>query len=232
MAKFLTTNGLNYVIEEIVKTAKERVVLISPYLRLSDRIKELLSIGYRPDVDVQIIYGKRELELRERQWLSTVPHIHTRFCQNLHAKCYLNESRCVITSLNLHLYSQQNNNEMGVMVKRGTDQQMFFEITSEVDRLLRISEPTNADRENLVLESAATARVVEASPSFGKLTTAKLAAKLGIQSAKLYDTLIGRGYLIQRDDGKRYLTSAGKIAGGEFRMGKGPYFLWPSDLQV
>ena len=128
MAKFLTTNGLNYVIEEIIKTAKERVVLISPYLRLNDRIKELLSIGYRPDVDVQIIYGKKELEPRERQWLSTVPHIRTRFCQNLHAKCYLNESRCVITSLNLHLYSQQNNNEMGVMVKRGSDQQMFFDV--------------------------------------------------------------------------------------------------------
>jgi len=232
MAKFLTTNGLNYVIEEIIKTAKERVVLISPYLRLNDRIKELLSIGYRPDVDVQIIYGKRELDPRERQWLNTVPHIHTRFCQNLHAKCYLNESRCVITSLNLHLYSQQNNNEMGVMVKRGTDQQMFFEITSEVDRLLRVSEPTHADRENLVLESAATSRVAEEPTDHEKLTTAKLAEKLGVQSARLFDRLIGRGYLTQRADGKRYLTPAGKTAGGEFRMGKGPYFLWPSDLQV
>jgi hypothetical protein len=232
MAKFLTTNGINYVVEEIIKSAKERVVLISPYLRLNDRIKELLSIGSRPDVDVQIIYGKRELEPRERQWLSTVPHIHTRFCQNLHAKCYLNESRCVITSLNLHLYSQQNNNEMGVMVKRGTDQQMFFEITSEVDRLLRISEPTHVDRENLVLESVATTRAAEKPASYGKLTTAKLAEKLGVQSAKLYDKLIGCGYLTRREDGKRYLTSAGKTAGGEFRMGKGPYFLWPSDLQV
>src|SRR3954462_3160438 len=108
MAKVLNTTGINYLIEEIIKGAKERVVLVSPFLRLNDRIKELLSSGYRPDVDIQIIYGKRELDSPERQWLNTVPHVQTRFCQNLHAKCYLNESLCVITSLNLHLFSQQN----------------------------------------------------------------------------------------------------------------------------
>jgi phosphatidylserine/phosphatidylglycerophosphate/cardiolipin synthase-like enzyme len=232
MAKFLTTNGINYVVEEIIKTAKERVVLMSPYLRLNDRIKELLSIGYRPDVNIQVIYGKKELDPPERQWLRTVPHIHTRFCANLHAKCYLNESRCVITSLNLHLYSQQNNNEMGVMVKRGTDQQMFSEISAEVDRLLRISEPTHSDRQNLVLQLPAASVVREQLSNYGKLTTAKLAEKLGIGSAKLYDRLIGRGYLELRDGDRRYLTKAGKTAGGEFRMGKGPFFLWPSDLQV
>src|SRR6516165_1024826 len=101
MAKFLTTSAINYLIEEVIKTAKERLVLVSPYLRLNDRIKELLSSGYKPDVDIEIIYGKRELEAPERQWLNSVPHIRTRFCQNLHAKCYLNESLCVLTSMNL-----------------------------------------------------------------------------------------------------------------------------------
>lgn len=232
MAKFLTTNGINYVLEEIIKTAKERIVLVSPYLKLNPRIKELLSDGYRPDLDIQILYGKKELEGPERQWLNTVPHIRASFCQNLHAKCYLNENLCVITSLNLHLYSQQNNNEMGVMVKRGTDQQMFFEVTAEVDRLLRISEPAHTDRANLVLQAPAAPPVREQPAKYDKLTTAKLATKLGIESAKLYDRLIGRGYLEVRNGDKRYLTTAGKTAGGEFRMGKGPFFLWPPDLQV
>lgn len=233
MAKFLTTNGINYVLEEIIKTAKERLVLVSPYLKLNPRIKELLSDGYRPDLDIRILYGKKDLEASERQWLNTVPHIRTSFCQNLHAKCYLNESLCVITSLNLHLYSQQSNNEMGVMMKRGTDQQMFFDVTAEVDRLLRISEPAHTDRANLVLQTPPVVPLTQETPSnYGKLTTAKLAAKLGIESAKLYDRLIGRGYLEVRNGDKRYLTTAGKTAGGEFRMGKGPFFLWPPDLQV
>src|SRR5437667_9810697 len=92
MARFLTTSGVNYVIEEIIKTARERVVLVSPYLQFNERIRELLGDGYRPDVEIQIVYGKRELDAPERQWLNSVPHIRTRFCQNLHAKCYLNEN--------------------------------------------------------------------------------------------------------------------------------------------
>jgi len=31
MAKFLTMNGINYLLEEIIKTAHERLVLVSPY---------------------------------------------------------------------------------------------------------------------------------------------------------------------------------------------------------
>lgn len=42
MAKFLTTNGINYLVEEIIKGARERIVLVSPYLKLNSRIKELL----------------------------------------------------------------------------------------------------------------------------------------------------------------------------------------------
>lgn len=40
MAKFLTTSTTNFFLEELIKNAKERLILISPYLRLNDRIKE------------------------------------------------------------------------------------------------------------------------------------------------------------------------------------------------
>src|SRR4029077_17733707 len=138
------------------------------------------------------------------------------------SKCYLNENLCVITSLNLHLFSQQNNNEMGVMIKRATDQQLYSDVSAEVDRLIRISEPTLSDRENLVLESE--------SVEYQKLTTAKLAKRRGIDSRTMQNKLLALGYLELRDGGKRYLTAAGKEAGGEFR--KGPCFIWPVDLQV
>jgi len=233
MAKFLTTNGINYVVEEIIKNAKERVVLVSPFLQLNARIRELLSDGYRPDVDMRIIYGKKELDAPERQWLRSVPHIRTSFCQNLHAKCYLNENTAVITSLNLHLYSQQNNNEMGVMVKRSTDHQMFADITDEVDRLLRISEPTHQDRANLILERPTAARTREDSPEYSELTTSRLAAKLGVQTRILVDKLIGQG-LVYLKDGQKCLTDAGKAAGGheEFSPTKGQFILWPADLRI
>ena len=42
MAKFLNTSGTTYYLEELIKNAQERLYLISPYLKLNDRVKELL----------------------------------------------------------------------------------------------------------------------------------------------------------------------------------------------
>ena len=69
-----------------------------------------------------------------------------------------------------------------------------------------------------------TAGNCETPEEYEKLTTSKLADKLGILVTALYDRLIGRGYLELRDGGKRCLTAKGKSAGGEFRMGKGSSF--------
>ena len=45
-------------------------------------------------------------------------YVQSVFCKNLHAKCYLNESTCIISSLNLYEFSQVNNNEMGVLIEK------------------------------------------------------------------------------------------------------------------
>lgn len=38
MAKFLNTSATNYFLEELIKSAKDRLILISPFLKLNDRI--------------------------------------------------------------------------------------------------------------------------------------------------------------------------------------------------
>ncbi|MFQ2629277.1 phospholipase D family protein [Aeromonas caviae] len=116
MAKFLNTSATNYFLEELIKDAKERLILISPFLKLNDRIKELLTDKNRLKIDVRIVYGKSELQPEEISWLKELTYIRTSFCKNLHAKCYLNEEMCIVTSLNLYEFSQVNNNEMGVLI--------------------------------------------------------------------------------------------------------------------
>lgn len=37
MAKFLNTSATNYFLEELIKDAKERLILISPFLKLNAR---------------------------------------------------------------------------------------------------------------------------------------------------------------------------------------------------
>lgn len=235
MAKFLNTSATNYFLEELIKGASDRLILISPFLKLNDRIKELLEDKNRLKIDVRIVYGKNELQPEEINWLKELSFIRTSFCKNLHAKCYLNEETCIITSLNLYEFSQINNNEMGVLLSRADDGELYREAYEEAQRIIRISDEIRISLERVSGE----AKVVDQpsdSESEGentKLTTSKLAKKLGLGTKELLEKLTVAGFLELKEE-KHYLSEAGKAAGGEFRMSKkfGPYFLWPESTKV
>ena len=140
MAEFLTTTGVSYRLEEIIKSATERLVIISPFLRVNERIRELLEDKDRLKIDVRIIYGKNELQPEENNWLESMNSIRTSFCKNLHAKCYLNEREALLTSMNLYDFSQVNNNEMGLVVSRDAEPSLYDDIFQESMRIVRISE--------------------------------------------------------------------------------------------
>ncbi|MFC0180227.1 hypothetical protein [Thorsellia kenyensis] len=70
MSKFLNTTATSYILEDLVNNAKEKLILISPFLQLNERIKELLEDKNRLKIDVRIIYGKSELQPDEIRWLS------------------------------------------------------------------------------------------------------------------------------------------------------------------
>ena len=84
MAKFLNTSGTNFFLEELIKNAKERLILISPYLRLNDRIKELLEDKDRLKIDIRIVYGKSDLHPDEIKWMQKLDYVRVSFCKNLH----------------------------------------------------------------------------------------------------------------------------------------------------
>jgi phosphatidylserine/phosphatidylglycerophosphate/cardiolipin synthase-like enzyme len=228
MAEFLDTTAISYHLERLLKTAKRRIVLISPYLKLRPRVRELIEDAARLGVQVQIVYGKKE-RCDEVDRLKTINRVSVTFCKNVHAKCYLNEDFGMVTSLNLYDFSQANNQEMGILFAKLTEHDLYQAVSQEALRIIRISGGEAGERASLPLTAA---RIQETPDTFGKLTTAKLAEKLGMQTTVLFNKLIGRGYLELRDGDKRYITAEGKSAGGEFRMGKGPYFLWPPDLPV
>ena len=140
MAQFLTTTGISYRLEEIIKTAEERLVLISPFLRVNERIKELLEDKDRLKMDVRVIYGKNQLQPEENNWLESMASIRTSYCRNLHAKCYLNENEALLTSMNLYEFSQVNNNEMGILISREEEPALYGEVWKEAQRIVRVSD--------------------------------------------------------------------------------------------
>lgn len=234
MAKFLNTSATNYFLEELIKSAKDRLILISPFLKLNDRIKELLIDKDRLKIDVRIVYGKSELQPEEIRWLNELSYVRTSFCKNLHAKCYLNEELCIISSLNLYEFSQVNNNEMGVLIERANDSELYKEAYEEAQRIIRISEEVRISLERVAQNGE---KSLDSSPDDEKtlkLTSSKLGQRHKLKTPELMERLVEKGYLELRSDGKHEMAEKGKAAGGESRVSPkfGQYFLWPDDLDV
>lgn len=235
MAKFLNTSATNYFLEELIKNAKDRLILISPFLKLNDRMKELLADKNRLKIDVRIVYGKSELHPQEIEWLRGQTYIRTSFCKNLHAKCYMNEELCIITSLNLYEFSQVNNNEMGILVGRTDDGDLYRDAYDEAQRIIRISDEVRISLERVSGETdevAATESTGEPE-SGGKLTSSKMAQRFGTKTADFLERAVTSGYLEVRD-GKHALSAKGEQAGVEFvaKSRFGPYFLWPESIEL
>jgi hypothetical protein len=128
------------------------LVIISPYLRTNDRIREFLDDCERLKIDIRVVYGKTDLAPDEMGWIRSKPGIRTSFCKNLHAKCYVNEKAALITSMNLYEFSQANNNEIGILVEREKEPELYGAIWTEVQRLIRISEEIRVSVERIPAE--------------------------------------------------------------------------------
>ncbi|MHA3060334.1 phospholipase D family protein [Acinetobacter sp. ANC 4636] len=234
MAKFLNTSATNFYLEELIKNAKERLILISPYLRLNDRIKELLEDKNRLKIDIRIVYGKSDLHPDEIKWMQRLDYIRVSFCKNLHAKCYMNENTCIISSLNLYEFSQINNNEMGILIEKQHDESVFQDAYEEAQRIIRISEEVRISLDE-VHNQTQDAEVItqDNDDAQQKLTSSKLAAKYKLKTQDLLDLFVEKGFLILNDRGKHQLTAQGKSVGGEFKTNQyGGYFLWHTDMPI
>jgi len=124
MAKFLTSNALNSQLEELFETAQEKIILISPYIKLHDRFKASLNTHKdNPNLELVVVFGKNEDDVKKSMsvddlnFFKAFPRIEIRYEKNLHAKYYANESFAVLTSMNLHKYSHDNNIEFGILTR-------------------------------------------------------------------------------------------------------------------
>ena len=91
----------------------------------------------------------------------------------------MNESSCIITSLNLYEFSQVNNNEMGIFIDRDEDAEIYKESYEEAQRIIRISDEVRISLEKVQAESAPSE---SSEPAVNvqdqtKITSSKLAQK-------------------------------------------------------
>lgn len=142
MAKFINTRKAVSEIEDLIKNADQKLVLISPYLKLSKDFKELLTYRNGKDKITTVIFGKQELRPDEMTFLQGLRFVVLKFKEDLHAKCYVNDDHMIITSLNLYEFSMANNREMGVLIDKNdpSDTQLFEDAMKEVDFISETSD--------------------------------------------------------------------------------------------
>jgi hypothetical protein len=136
MPQFLTTSGTAHYIEDIIIRAKTELVLITPYLKLSRILFERLTEADAKGVKIKLVYGKSELRADEKKRLAALTHLELLYLENLHAKCYYNETTLIISSMNLYEFSEKNNREMGIALTLREDANCFADALAEANSIL------------------------------------------------------------------------------------------------
>ncbi len=139
--KFIADNQINVELEYLIRDADKYLILISPYIKLHERLKrDLLSKVNNPELRIIIVFGKNEDGLHKSllkedfEFFKQFKNIEIRYSSRLHAKYYASEDRA-ITSMNLYDYSQNNNIEVGIMID------VKSKLASISDRILNNYDP-------------------------------------------------------------------------------------------
>lgn len=124
---FVTTAEIVACLEKMLHDAKKSIIIISPYIKISQRIRSILLEKASHNVDITIVH-KDDFEL-----CGIKANVFKR--NNLHAKCFFTEKAALIGSMNLYDYSQVNNDEMGFFLSKQDCGDLYENIKKEVFRL-------------------------------------------------------------------------------------------------
>jgi hypothetical protein len=139
MVKVLRTRGISHYLHQIITNANNKLILVSPFLQVSGEIKAHIKKQTQKNIDVKLISRKKSFDIYE-EWfdnLNSSNSFSAIICNDLHAKCYLNESEALITSMNLYDYSIRNNEEIGVYVSKADDNKVYEDILKMIDEIIK-----------------------------------------------------------------------------------------------
>lgn len=196
MSKFITSSNLDNEIESIIREAKTKLLLISPYINLSDNIKNmLLQKTSHPELEIIVAFREEWKEgknggdnnaetklqyknLKEFDIWKNFPNIRLVGLKNLHAKYYANENKGIITSLNLYRYSIKNNIEYGCLIRGNT----YLETTNYSERIIE-------DWGNVIYAKVPRYRVIKGEKKY-------------VDSVELFDSIYKENSVMRADKSK------------------------------
>lgn len=137
MAKYLDTSHISSELMELLKEAKERIILVTYSLQVNSQIQERLKTKSKLGTlgEITLIYGNTKPKQSELLWMAEIDDLKVFQKKNLHAKCYINEKKAIICSMNLYDYSQTTNVEMGFLITKDEDPEAYNKMMEDIDDL-------------------------------------------------------------------------------------------------
>jgi len=143
MPQILDRFDVNKTLVDIIEYAKHEILLISPYIKLNQHLKiSLRKHADKKDFRLIIVYGKNDEDNRmslsenDLTFFKTFQNVEVRYHHRLHAKLYANDFDCLITSMNLHTYSMNENIEVGILIKMNLMRDFACMLTSSISNSL------------------------------------------------------------------------------------------------
>jgi phosphatidylserine/phosphatidylglycerophosphate/cardiolipin synthase-like enzyme len=142
MVEFLHTNDIISQVSHLIDEAKEKIVLISPYLDIPKNIQHRMK-NRGGEVPLIVVYNSesaqnpRTISSDTITFLQQLQRIEVKSLAELHAKCYLNEDKAIITSMNLYSHSSKVNYEMGVLIDRKKDTNIYFKTLRAAEQIIQ-----------------------------------------------------------------------------------------------
>ena len=128
MAKILDATGSITSIDSIILEAKKYIILVSPFWECPKNV--VLSLLGALKNGVQVVIFCRPRQKNDKEKTLPIPResweyfrkfeqkgqlvVKSDGLETLHSKLYLNENKCLITSLNMYNYSVEKNIELGI----------------------------------------------------------------------------------------------------------------------
>lgn len=132
--KYLDCTSISSELMQLINEAKENLTFITYSLQINELIQDKLAYkaANTPNLKLSIIYGNTQINNNNIYWIKQIPNLVVYQKKNLHAKCYLNEHKAIITSLNLYDYSQSHNIEMGFLFSKEENEEEWEKLMADV----------------------------------------------------------------------------------------------------
>ena len=136
MADFLTTKGSLSKIEDVIRDADKALTVITPFVQISEDFARRLRDADERGVQIRLVCRVETLKPAQKSKLAEFVNLTVYDDPKLHAKCFINESGLVLTSLNFYQASEQNN-EMGIYLDAREDRRAFSDAVKEAESIIR-----------------------------------------------------------------------------------------------